>query len=269
MKKSLTALFLALMTVASYGYALERIVDNIDLPFVSDPAVLGEWVSVDFVKEPSDFTPGAKRFQGKLYLEGLNFLPGGKTAAPWWTWTKGVVMHSGDKTAAAYTIKELNGKEYMFFEWKSGDYTIRHQKPEYYVLKRAAQKQAGNGSPAGLTRAQGRLVDNIDLPFVGDPAVLGEWVSVDFVREPAGFTPGKKSFGGELYLEGLTFLPGGKTAKPWWTYTKGVVMHSGDHTASAYTIKELDGHTYMFFEWKSGDYTIRRQKPQYYVLEKK
>jgi bla regulator protein BlaR1 len=39
-------------------------------------------------------------------------------------------------------------------------------------------------------------------------------------------------------------------------------------TASAYQIKELDGVTYMFYEWKNGDYTYHNMNPYYYVLEK-
>lgn len=125
-----------------------RLVDNIDLPFVNDPAVPGEWLSVDFVAEPGDFVPGVKKFRDELYLGGFNFFPGGKMgvlpdapeAAPWFKWTRGVVTHSGDKTASRYFIKEIKGASYMFFEWKSGDYTIRHMKPEYYVLKKTARK---------------------------------------------------------------------------------------------------------------------------------
>ena len=121
-----------------------RLTDNINLPFVNDPAVLGEWRSVDFVAEPGEFAPGAKRFRGDLYLGGFKFFAGGAMAvlpnapesAPWFRWTKGVVTHSGDKTASRYFIKEIKGASYMFFEWKSGDYVIRHKKPEYYVLKK-------------------------------------------------------------------------------------------------------------------------------------
>ena len=115
-----------------------RLVDDFsNLSFVNDPAVLGEWISVDFVKEPADFKPGARSFTGGLYLEKLVFKADGKTDMPWFGWTKGVVMHlGGDHTASRYTIKEINGAQYMFFEWKSGDYIIRHQKPEYYVLKK-------------------------------------------------------------------------------------------------------------------------------------
>ena len=135
MNKKIIITFLALIPLGIFA-CQKRIVDNIDLPFVNDPAVIGKWTSVDFVKEPSLFTVGAKNFKGDLYLKELTFLPDGKTAKSWWTWTKGVVMHSGDKTASAYEIKEISGRKYMFFEWKSGDYTILHQKPKYYVLKK-------------------------------------------------------------------------------------------------------------------------------------
>jgi bla regulator protein BlaR1 len=121
-----------------------RLVDDINLPFADDPAVIGEWRSVDFVMDPAAFTPGAKKFRGELYLGGFKFFAGGKMAvlpnapdsAPWFNWTKGIVTHNGDRTASRYTLKRLKGETYMFFEWKSGDYSLRHQKPRYYVLKK-------------------------------------------------------------------------------------------------------------------------------------
>jgi hypothetical protein len=51
--------------------------------------------------------------------------------------TKGLVLSSSLKTASRYILKELDGSTYMFFEWKSGDYTLRGMKPKYYVLKKA------------------------------------------------------------------------------------------------------------------------------------
>ena len=117
--------------------------DNIDLPFVNDPQVIGEWECVDFVPDISDFDPGQQRWGGDLYLKGLTFQENGKTAKPWFTWTKGVVMHHGDKTASRYEIKEIKGQSYLFFEWKSGDVMISGMKPCFYVLK----KRAGNDRP--------------------------------------------------------------------------------------------------------------------------
>ena len=112
--------------------------DKIDLPFVNDPQVLGEWKSVDFVKDISQFNPAHPAWKGKLYLKGLTFLENGKTPQAWWTWTKGVLIHKGDQTASRYEIRQINGTSYLFLEWKSGDVTIAGMKPRYYVLAKSA-----------------------------------------------------------------------------------------------------------------------------------
>ena len=110
--------------------------DNIDLPFVDDPQAVGRWESVDFVPSPADFSPASDAGRARLFLKGYDFLEGGKTPQPWFTWTKGVVMHHGDRTASHYEIRELKGDLYMFVEWKSGDVTISGMKPSYYVLRK-------------------------------------------------------------------------------------------------------------------------------------
>ena len=190
-------------------------------------------------------------------------------------WTKGLVLD--DDTASKYIIREIDGSSYMFYEWKSGDYTIRYMKPSYYVLKKVSAESLKYEPPYGkkadipptsTINEEGRIVDKIDYPFVNDPQLIGTWNSVDFVGEMAEFKADQKRWKGDLYLKGLIFKPNGKTFKPWWTWTKGLVFHSGDKTASKYTIKDIEGSTYMFYEWKSGDYTIRYRKPSYYVFKK-
>ena len=119
-----------------------RIVDKIDYPFVNDPEVVGRWKSVDFVKTVEDFKPGTEHWRGDLYLKEMIIFDDGRTKGPW-NWTKGLIIHPGDKTAAKYHIKEIDGSTYMFFEWKSGDYTIRHMKPRYYVLKKIKDEDSG------------------------------------------------------------------------------------------------------------------------------
>ena len=111
--------------------------DNIDLPFVNDPEVIGEWECVDFVRNVADFNPDKPKWpKEKLFLKELTFLENGKMPQPWMTWTKGTVMHHSDQTASRYEIKEINGRAYLFCEWKSGDVTISGMKPQYYVLQR-------------------------------------------------------------------------------------------------------------------------------------
>jgi hypothetical protein len=235
-----------------------RIVDKIDYPFVNDPEALGTWQSVDFVKNVEDFKPGTQNFKGDLFLKELFILENGRTS--WaFTWTKGLILSAGDKTASKYLIKDIDGAKYMFFEWKSGDYTIRHTKPGYYILKKVEDRPY----------IESRVVDKIDYPFVDDPNVVGTWKSVDFVDTVEQFNPDRRHWiASELFLKELVFEPGGKTTNPWRTWTRGLVLSSSSKTASRYIIKEINGSTYMFFEWKSGDYTIRGMKPKYYVLKK-
>jgi len=255
-----------------------RIVDKVDYPFVNDPKVIGGWKSVDFVREINQFNPAEKSWKGDLYLNHLIFEEGGKIAGNILTWTKGLVL--SDDTASKYIVREIDGSAYMFFEWKSGDYTIRYMKPFYYVLKKVSveglkyEPMVGKKAdipPTSTINEQGRIVDKIDYSFINDSNVIGTWKSVDFVDEMEQFKAGEKQWkgrDGELYLKGLIFLPNGKTFKPWWTWTKGLVFHSGDKTAAQYTIKDIEGSTYMFYEWKSSDYVIRYRKPSYYVLKK-
>jgi len=120
--------------------------DNIDLPFVDDTNVIGKWVSVDFVKKVENFDP-AKQSWPSLFFKSIEFYPNGEAGqivgeaiSPWKIrWTKGTTLvESGDGTKApAYEIYTFDGMDYLFLEWKSGDYTWGKRKARYYVFKRA------------------------------------------------------------------------------------------------------------------------------------
>ena len=297
-----------------------RIVDKIDYPFVDDPAVLGVWTSVDFVDDIDGFDPAQPRWQGELYLQKLDFLAGGGTRVKAahdselrpgpWDWTNGLLMHGGgDHSAAAYAIESIDGVDYLFLQWKSGDYIIRHAKPAYYVFVWSAASADVDAQPAsddddsrGRSRGHaaaptpvwtsedtrpdyvpetswldedGRIRDEVDYSFVDDPAVLGVWTSVDFVRDIEDFDPAERRWQGSLHLVGLEFGAQGQLGYRYGddeefrvaedcTWTKGLLLE-GD-TAPAYVIRSFDGVNYLFLEWKSGDYTIRHMKPCYYIL---
>ena len=227
--------------------------DEVNLPFADDKALQGYWVSVDFVKKPENFNPGKKAFRDDLFLKDLIILPEGKILNSAFSWTKGHILNPVDKANSAYQIKQIDGETYLFFEWKSGDYTCLGMTPSYYVLRKAANIRT----------------DDTNLPFKNDKKVIGKWQAIDFVFDPSEFKPGQKFWKGDLFLETLTLLPKGKTPmSPAITWTKGKILHHNDKTASAYEIKKIDGKEYMFFEWKSGDYTFRGRNPAYYVLER-
>ena len=236
------------------GLAIKEQRDNINLPFKNDPEILGYWSTVDFVEKPSQFSfskPVTPR--NNLFLKEMIFLPEGKILGQGATWTKGHILDSNEQTNESYSIKTIKGKKYLFRQWKSGDYTCLGQKPSYYVLEKKAELRT----------------DNLNKPFVDDPTVIGQWKAIDFVEKPEDFVPGKRSSQLNLYLKTLTFEKEGKMPNyPIISWTKGWVMHQIDQTGSAYTIKEINGKKYMFFEWKSGDYRFRGLDPEYYVLEK-
>jgi bla regulator protein blaR1 len=124
---------------------------------------------------------------------------------------------------------------------------------------------------------ESRTVDKTDYPFVNDPEVIGRWESVDFVSEIEEFKADEKQWiGGDLFLKEMIFEDNGRATLKndkvpqgySRTWTKGLVLNEEDKTASRYIIREIDGSTYMFYEWKSGEYTFRGMKPKYYVLKK-
>jgi hypothetical protein len=261
------------MKVQPVIFGQGRLEDKIDYPFINDPAVIGAWKSVDFVKSKNDFNPNKKSWKGKLWLNHLVFEEDGNIKDGLQTWTKGLIINDRAKTASTYEIKEIDGSKYMFFEWKSGDYTIRHQPPAYYVLKEISIEsvkfepmfgEKADIPPTSIIDENGHIVDKVDYPFVNDPEALGAWESVDFVENIEDFNPENINFNSDLFLKELFILEDGKTN--WlFTWTNGLIL--SEDTASKYIIKDISGAKYMFFEWKSGDYTNRRMKPSFYVLK--
>jgi hypothetical protein len=131
--KRYAALLLCLLAAPLY---LAAKTDNIDLPFQGDPEVLGGWVSVAYVDSAEEFSPDAVQPADELFFKGIQFLPGGATDSLNETWTRGFVISPADRTASKYEIKRLGGEDYLFVEWKSGDYILRDMDPGYYVMVR-------------------------------------------------------------------------------------------------------------------------------------
>ncbi|HNW43672.1 MAG TPA: S8 family serine peptidase [Elusimicrobiales bacterium] len=141
MKKTIKSFLLPCLLMLALPFAAAGRTDNIDLPFVDDPAVIGRWQSVALETDIEEFSPDRPADPARLFFKGLEFLPGGKIEGLYDTWTKGAVISVRDKTASKYEIRNLGGVDYMFLEWKSGDYTLRDMAPPYYVLVRAGDQE--------------------------------------------------------------------------------------------------------------------------------
>jgi hypothetical protein len=129
---------------------LIRITDRTDYEFVSDPAVIGKWFSVGFAEDLSEFNPENTEPLGSLFLGGLEFRVDGQVARArrnsqdfrvYGTgdrWTNGFVL--SDDGASAYLLREFNGQQFLFMEWKNeADYNLRGMKPGYYVFARSQE----------------------------------------------------------------------------------------------------------------------------------
>ncbi|GMQ62626.1 hypothetical protein AN2V17_18580 [Vallitalea sp. AN17-2] len=126
--------FLINCTFQYYAYA-NRNIDNLDIPFVNDNIAIGEWKSVDYTKDILSYEPTYEQIN--LPFEGLKLEPEGKIDnEPSINWTKGYILDHSHQTASKYIIRTIDNEQYLFMEWKSGDYIYRHQKPNYYVLKK-------------------------------------------------------------------------------------------------------------------------------------
>lgn len=272
---------LILLSIVGFtGYKISRNIDKTDYPFVDDPRVIGKWESVDSVKKVDDFIPERKYCKDNLFLTALIFKKDGEMLSSFenynlapttFSWTKDKLLNKQEKTASSYEIKEINGFTYMFFEWKSGDYIFRNMRPQYYVLKKVDSQDYSNFQVARINE------DKIDYPFVDDTQMKGKWESVDFVKTIDSYKPGTKGCLEDLYVTGLNLDENGKLtitrtsgelSSPSVTWTKSLIINRENKTASNCVIKGMNGTTYMFYEWKSGDYVYRGMKPSYYVLKK-
>ena len=122
-----------------------------------------------------------------------------------------------------------------------------------------------------------RKVDSIDIPFVTDENLIGTWVYADFVKHSDDFMPEVQRWPGQSAFDRMIFYERGsigaisdngeflRSALMW---TNGFIISEPDRTCAAYEIREIDGNTYLFFEWKSGDYIYRMMEPWIYVFKK-
>jgi hypothetical protein len=238
---------------------------------VAAPTVFGKWITIDYVQKTDDFVPGQQQYKKKMMLRALQFI---EPATVYWSFNNNVVKQTsfGDAAietvngySARYTLKTIDGQDYLFVDWMTVEVVDGKQPACRYVLKRENVE---------LTMEANGQQSEDDSDDVDIANVLGQWVSVDFVREMDQFNPSQKFWRDSLYLTGLNFE---NNRRVWFSFNNNSrfqhswvpgKVESGESRPAFYTVKNIDGNQYMFFEWISGDVTIRGQKPCYYVLKR-
>ena len=140
---------LVLRQLDNKEYTIEDVAhkDNVELPFENDEEVLGTWKVKDFCRSIEAFEPSGTPRQN-LFFKRVTFKEQGEVISTYGdkticgehlqTWTKGYVLRKWNSTACAYQICTIDDKEYLFIEWKSGDYIYGGMEPCYYVFERDA-----------------------------------------------------------------------------------------------------------------------------------
>ncbi len=114
----------------------------------------------------------------------------------------------------------------------------------------------------------------IDYVLQTDRNILGTWKAIDFVNHPQDFDPARRNWKGDFPLKEMIFSEGGAVQ---YTYEKPNKQRHRwaagkvdplDERPAYYYLREIDGRTFLFLEWISGDVTLRGMVPKYYVLRR-
>jgi hypothetical protein len=124
-----------------------RLYESMEYTFIPDKEVIGTWEIVNGVEKIEDFEAGKFAFTSteKILLQKCIFFDNGEVACDYLDyylkdaiekWTKGYILFSLHNVIPAYTIQQIDGKSYMFIEWKLSDYLVSGKIPCYLVLKK-------------------------------------------------------------------------------------------------------------------------------------
>lgn len=231
--------------------------------FVNDEEVIGKWEFYARIRNDEEFQLEQAGLEYKdIDFKEIYFLPHGE---PYWIfegWTKGYLyIHYGGNEPILtyhYKIKTIDGHAFLFLEQ-----TINHAEYIHILIKTSSKKYK-------LSEIGRR--ENIDLPFLCDPLVIGEWKSVGFVNQIEKFT-GSEEEG--LWLSGIIFQEDGQAIRLYedevWKdcWTKGYLMDQKKSVACAYFFQEIQDTTYLFLEWKMGNYVYGGKEADYYIFKRK
>lgn len=115
--------------------------EDVNIPFELDDKIIGVWNVVGYVENIDDFT-GCTALGETFWLRKIAFHPDGTVTRVYsdeeWhdRWTRGRLLDQNKLTVSHYTFKTIEDKEYMFLEWKMGNYVYGGMPPSYYVFRR-------------------------------------------------------------------------------------------------------------------------------------
>ena len=246
----------------------------LQMPFEDDPRVIGKWVYCGELDISQPFTQEEHLTKSDVLQKHLYFLPsGGHVWMYYWSTDFLYYMMPSFNVIVpnAYRIFHVGDATYMEIDWmvdifigETHDRTIRIYRQE--------------DNREYTERETFAVRDNIDVPYVADERVMGEWETVDCVRDPRDFDSKHRYWQDEFWIVDMKFhnrvcaqtrKHNGVLYPKGLKYSAGVVLDDEMGYAQHYTIHTEQGVDYLIMEHKSGDYSHTGKVLCYYVFKRK
>lgn len=245
------------------------------MSFEDDPRVIGKWEYCGNL-DPSRSFDGEEGLTKKEVLQDhLYFLPGGENVWVYF-WTKGrlyYLLHEFNVIVPnEYRIFRSNNETYMAIDWMVDKFTNSISADDIRIYRQV-------DTHAYTERETYAFRDDVNVPYVPDECVLGEWETVDYVRNLDQFRSDRRYWPEEsLWIVGMIFFNRGLCYKilrhngvkldKSFKYSAGVVLDEAWEHVEHYQIRRENDTDFLFVEHKSADYSYTG-KIGYYVFRRK
>ncbi len=229
------------------------------MSFINDEQVIGKWEFFTNLSADVDVCENDKTEYNGVGFKEIYFLPNGEKYWIFEGWTKGKIFvhYGGDEPILEYRyqIKEYMQNNYLYIDMPDEKIIC--------ILKKISDKSYK------LNEIGNR--DNIDIPFIEDSKIVGEWKSVGYVNKISEYTG---EYSDDLWLKGIKFYKNGNVDRFYddeiWSdkWTKNYLLDKKKSVKCKYVIKVIEGQEIMFLEWKMGNYVYGGANPTYYAFER-
>ncbi len=243
--------------------------------FEDDPCVIGKWVYCGDLEKSGTFANEQDLVKNEILHKELFFLPGG--CQTWkYFWSKDCLYYILPTfnviVPNPYRILQIGETTYMEIEWGVDSFQNDASQTVIRIYKQENTRRYAE-------RETHVARDNVDVPFVPDDRLLGEWETVDLVSDPSEFRSDQRRCQSDFWVVGMQFFNRGMCTQTrkyvtgeyqaWLQYSAGMIIEYPYERVWHYQMHTENGADYLIAEYKYSDYNYTGKVQQYYVLKRK
>ena len=253
--------------------AIPLIKEILTMPFEDDPQVIGKWIYCGDAEKRESSYDEHNLIKKEILHNALYFLPGG--CLTWmYFWSKDYLYYilPGFNVVVPnpYRVYHIGQAMYMEIEWMVDMFMHNSEQSSIRIYK---QENAQRYSERQTHAAR----DNVDVPFVADDRLIGEWETVDLVNHPSDFRVDQRHCHGGFWLVNMRFFNRGicfqtrhcGDVQVELKYSAGMIIDQFYERVHHYQIHTEQGTDYLIMEHKYIEYDYSGKVPYYYVLRRK